>query len=222
MEPRKAVVKLVMRLGELFPGFNPTADTVDEWDAEVGHYSDAQLAAAGRMVARTHTFGPPSVAHIIQAIEGKVETVKEFNLDFGLLSENGRPALVSRQVRVFPDGRQEPLRIEARRKFLPEDERQGPAQIGEALDGLLAAPQDSREVEVSRAMEPPAFTAAMQRIRGFFGDSKHDPAVVKQVRAWVASQGEAADAAVEEKLRWAALQADPLQAFVGSVMGLPG
>jgi hypothetical protein len=105
---RKAVVVLLVRLSEQFPGFAPTAATVSAWERALEPYTDDQIERGGDSVSRTHRFGAPSTAHIAEAIEGRIESVRVSITDHwnrAILRNDGTLAYALERRRVFPDGR---------------------------------------------------------------------------------------------------------------------
>lgn len=121
---RRAVVALLARFAEQFPGFSPTAQTVAAWSIVLERYSDDQIEQAGVVVARTHTYGPPATSHVVEAIEGKIGKVRRPITDLwnrAILREDGTPAFELEEVRQLPDGS---------RRQLPEAEPFRNEQIG--------------------------------------------------------------------------------------------
>lgn len=123
------------------------------WDDLLGHYPRETLIPAVRGACRTHTFGAPAPSHVIEQIEGRIETVRvpvmvwptgpQIFDDTGkpvygpepAKHADGTPLMRSEQRRVFPDGRTEPLAL-PKHEDNDGDWRDGPGSLADGLAAL--------------------------------------------------------------------------------------
>lgn len=156
MRVRKETNALVYRLSMAFPGFTISDEAVEFWDAELRDYSEAQLAKAARDIMRHHQYGPPSLAIVFQAIEGRVVRRQVPLIDAAgrghLEYANGPPKMRWVEARVGLDGQEMPEVPEERRLAEgPLDPRA--AGLIEGLAGKAAPaakPQSDRWSRLSR------------------------------------------------------------------------
>ncbi|QDU67659.1 hypothetical protein [Engelhardtia mirabilis] len=136
MKRAEHVAKTLAFLGECYPGLrNGGPAQLAAWSAILGSYSLAQLLEAAEAVARTHTYGIPAPAHLVEAIEGRlVWSQVPYRDIWGSLrvDGNGRRVTEAKLVRRFPDGREEPAddALDDERPMLPP---------GAKTAGMLAA-----------------------------------------------------------------------------------
>lgn len=214
MKTAPAVAKLMAFLADIYPSLDVTPTRVAAWSSVLGHYSEADLRRAALIVARTHRHGAPSPALFVEALEGDIESVLEPNLEYGLLSENGRPLLQRTLYRVFPDGTRRLIAGDAR-EGLPQapDGEAEPVRIDGIISSLLPAPTP-HEAALAKADSPDAFRAAWARIREFFGEAKYAPGIVNGIRVWVMSLGEDAEAVVADMIAAARNTENPHADFI--------
>ena len=134
---RTVIPEILSVLANASGALKPNAEMIRVWDGLLARFTDAQLRAAAAAVAQRTHYGAPTVGSIVEQIEGRIETVRVPVTDHWnrvVLHENGDPRTEAKQMRVFPDGRREPLALPAHAE---EDWRQGPGAIGDGIDDLI-------------------------------------------------------------------------------------
>lgn len=118
----------------------PSTEMTVVWEGLLAGYSDEALRRAAALVARQVHYGPPTVGHIVEAIEGKVEKRQipvTDNYNRKILRESGGYVTETVLVRVWPDGRE---MVEGREE-LPQSDRgrigSGVAHLSEGFDDAL-------------------------------------------------------------------------------------
>lgn len=105
---RDSTIALLKLLSAAFPGFRLERAAAEVWDAHLEKYTPEQLARAGQSVMMNHAHGNPSLAVMVQAIEGRVVNVQVPETDLWnrviLDGPGGRPRTKTVPMRVGLDG----------------------------------------------------------------------------------------------------------------------
>lgn len=137
-------------LSECYQGLNVEPATIAAWEAVLGRHPTDLLLKAAKWVARTHRYGAPCPAHLMEYLEGRIESTRVPVTDLYnrvvLDGPGGAPRYEVQQLRVFPDGRSEPCTLPDRDQVdrpRVEPPSAGPSSIGEALS-QYSMPEEPR------------------------------------------------------------------------------
>lgn len=117
-----------------------TREVAATWAALLERFSDADIRKAAAHVATQVHFGPPTVGHIVEAIEGKIVRSRVPVTDLWnrtILREDGTPTYALEERRIFPDGRSEPAELPGYRPNLEIDSGPSAVDFDSGLSGLL-------------------------------------------------------------------------------------
>lgn len=124
---RAVIPEILALLGNASGGkLRPTPEVAATWAALLAGYPDDALRRAAAAVAVQVHYGPPTVGHIVEQLEGKVVRVHVPVTDVwgrAILRDDGSPICQVEERRVWPDGREAPLALPGHREPGPVLER---------------------------------------------------------------------------------------------------